>query len=567
MTTTIAAEAGRRRRAPPKLERQSYESDFASYLLERLNAATAIRWPSPRYRADPVAFFREILGVEPWERQVEVIEAVRDHPRVAVSSGHKVSKSHTAGGVALWYYSSFPDARVVMSSTTARQVDQILWRELRMMRARGGQCVACKLQIKAAEEHGRRLELPRPCAHSALIDGEIGDLARTGLKSADFREVVGFTAREAEAVAGISGKNLLYIIDEASGVPQEIFEAIEGNRAGGARIVLFSNPTRTEGEFFDAFHGKAAFYRTIRISSEDTPNVRLGRVVIPGLATREWIDEKREEWGEDSPLYKVRVRGEFATREDGKIFSLHALELAEQRWAETPESGRLYIGIDPAGPSGSGDETVYAIRRGMKLIALHPMRGLSDEGHLVQLLGMINKYRLPRETPVAVLDREGNVGSAVFGLMRAHLDAHPGAFELVAVRASDRAVRQPFVYDRMRDELAANLEAWIRDGGALPEDGKLSGELHVLQWHQSTTGRLKLTPKKEIRKAIGRSPDRYDALSLSCWEPLALREAEALGMSGPGPTMSSGAPARRVREDDPLADLDPYDAQDVWMRR
>ena len=61
--------------------------------------------------------------------------------------------------------------------------------------------------------------------------------------------------------------------------------------------------------------------------------------MIPGLAGREWIEEKREEWGEDSPLYLVRVKGEFAVAEDGKIFSIHAIAEAEKRWATTSESG------------------------------------------------------------------------------------------------------------------------------------------------------------------------------------------------------------------------------------
>ncbi len=549
MTTSKAVEVARRR-IRPKVERLSAAGALRLGLLRQLEEEARVRFPSPKYRADPVSFFREILGVEPWAKQVEILEAVRDNPRVAVKSGHKVSKSHSAAGVALWYYCSHEDARVIMSSTTARQVDQILWRELSMMRARGSRCVRCKLE----DPEGRRIS--RPCPHSAEIDGELGQLARTGLKSSDFREIVGFTAREAEAVAGISGKNLLYILDEASGIPQVIFEAIEGNRAGGARAILFSNPTRTDGEFFDAFHGKARFYHGITISSEETPNVVEGRVVIPGLATREWIEEKREEWGEESPLYKVRVRGEFATREDGKIFSIHAIEEAEQRWAEAPDLGRLFVGLDPAGPTGSGDETVFAVRRGMKLLELVALRGLSDEAHLVHLLAILSKHRRPREVPIVVLDREGSIGASLYGLARSYSEGARDSFELVSVRASDRAVRQPAVYDRIRDELASNLEAWFREGGAILEDVKLAAELHALEWKQHVNGRLKVTPKDQLRKELGRSPDRYDAVALACWEPLDVRE----GAPGPGASGSADDD-----EDGPL--LDPYAGADAWRRR
>lgn len=545
--------------------------DLLAALHAMLEESASVRWPSAKYRDDPVAFFREVLGVDPWSKQIEVIETVRDHPRVAVSSGHKVSKSHTAAGLALWYYCSFPDARVVMSSTTSRQVDQILWRELQMMRARSGACVECK----RIDPDGRRIG--RPCPHSAIIDGEIGQLARTGLKSDDFREIVGFTAREAEAVAGISGRNLLYIIDEASGVPDVIFEAIEGNRAGGARIVLFSNPTRTMGEFFEAFHSKSKLYKTIQISSEETPNVIEGKLIIPGLATREWIEEKREEWGEDSPIYRVRVRGEFALNEDGKIFSVHTITEAERRWKEAtcdpcegvgrvrdrvcdvcdgsgmrPASGRLYIGVDPAGATGTGDESAFCVRRGLRVIELVTARGLDEEGHLGHILGLVRKHKLPRETPVVVFDREGKIGGNLFGYLRGYRDANRDAIELVPVRASDRSQRQPLVYDRQRDALAANLEAWFKDGGQIPEDTRLAAELHSLEWIQHYNGRLKVTPKKEIKKLLGRSPDRYDALSLACWEPLSLRQ--------------EAQPARDAEEDEVMPTIDPYAGRRAFRR-
>lgn len=553
MTVSSAAReaAKRRKEAASRARLTTGSEDLRTALLLQISEATRIKFPSTKYQADPVGFFRDVLGVDPWHKQVEIIEAVRDHKRVAVRSGHKVSKSHTAAGMALWFYCSFPDARAIMSSTTARQVDQILWRELRMMKARGGKCVECK-EIDPDDR-----DIERPCPHSALIDGEIGDMARTGLKSEDFREIVGFTAREAEAVAGISGKNLLYIIDEASGVPQTIFEAIEGNRAGGARIVLFSNPTRTEGEHFEAFHDKKDFYHCITVSSEETPNVVEGRDVIPGLAGREWIEEKKLEWGEDSALYRVRVKGEHATNEDGKIFSIHTIETAERLWheIETDDAvGRLFIGLDPAGESGSGDETVFALRRGLKVIDFFPFRGLNSEQHLVHTLSFVGAYKRAREKPVVVIDREGSIGAELYGLMSGFAERPDAPFVLVAVRASDRAAKNPLVYDRMRDDLAGNLEQWFRDGGAIPENTKLAAELHFLEWQQQQNGRFKVTPKKEVKKALGRSPDHYDALALSAWEPVHLREDF---VPEPPP------------EEEPVrgGGLDPYAGSDYWRRR
>lgn len=554
-TPSLANELQKRRGPgrPPKREEPTptFLSDFGAAFFPALHASFGITFPSPIYQADPVRFSREILGVDPWSKQIEILEAVRDHPRVAIASGHKVGKSFTAGELALWYYCSYEAARVVMTSTTSRQVDEILWREIRMLLARAGRCVACKREL--LENPAARI--PRPCPHSSLVDGELGDLARTGLKSDDFREIVGFTAKQGEAVAGISGENVLYIVDEASGVPTEIYEAIEGNRAGSARLVLFGNPTRNSGEFYDAHHSKRdRFYKCITVSSEESPNVVSGERLIPGLATREWIEEKKEEWGETSPLYKVRVKGLFAEHEEGKIFSLHTIEQAEQRWSTTPAEGRLYIGLDPAGERGRGDEIMFAPRRGLKLLELVARRGLDEVGHLAELLRIVERLRTPRETVVVVVDREGEIGSKVNRAIRDYSDDHPGELEVVSIRASDRSLRQPDLYARMRDALAGSLSAWFDAGGAIPEDAKLARDLHALEWRLMPNGQAKVTDKETLRKILGRSPDRYDALALATWEPLSLREY-------PGTNRTIGATLAPTRRG-----LDPYAAAAKWRR-
>lgn len=489
-------------------------------------AANAARgWPNPKYQKDPALFAREVLGVEPWDKQIEILEAVRDHDRVAVRSGHKVSKSHSLAILALWFYSSFADARVIATCVTARQVDEIFYRECR------------KLHSKAL--------IP--------LDGEPRERASSGIKSADFREIVGFTAKEKEAVAGISGRNLLYLVDEASGVDDALFEAIEGNRAGGAKIVMTSNPTRCEGVFFEAFEpAKAKFYKTIHVSSEDTPNVREGREVVPGLATKAWVEEKREEWGENSALFEVRVRGNFVKNEEGKIMSLHLLGEAEARWADTAAVGRLQLGVDPAGPGEGGDETAFSARRGQKQIAKQEHRGLTAEAIVVHLLDFIKVHRVPREVPIICLDREGPIGNEVFGLLRAHLDDHRDAFELYGIRSSDKAGRQPTIYGTTRDELHANAAEWLRGGGAILEDTKLAKDLHAASWvavaaYGVNASRLKATDKKTLRKELGRSPDRGDAFMLSVWEPMALTVQT-----------DDGAVAAKV--------ADPYDDADTVAR-
>jgi phage terminase large subunit len=497
VTTSTAREVDRRRGGAPRKARTvlgAFIVGLATLVASTTVSAHTLR--AERYQSDPAGYTHDVIGQETWSKQTEILEALKKpRARVAVRSGHKIGKSNIAACAALWFFDCFTDARVIMTAPTSRQVDKIVWREVR------------KLHTKAKQP----------------IEGTPGELARTGMKSADFREIVGFTATEAEAVAGVSGENILYIVDEGSGVPRFIFEAIEGNRAGGARLLVLGNPTTNDGEHFDAFHDKKDLYTTFTVSSEESPNVVERRIVIPGLATWDWIEEKKIEWGVDSALYKIRIKGIHVLGEDGKILSVAAITASEDRWEDTPAQGRLFLGIDPAGPAMGGDESGFATRRGKKILAVYALRGLTAAAHLAHALGFLQaEYKPGDPVPVIVIDVDGPVGGEVVGAFRAHLNDQPNAFVLVEVKASNKAQRQPFLFDRTRDELHRNFEQFVKDGGAIPTDAKLAKELHAASWEGLATGKLKATSKDEIRKAIGRSPDRGDAVMLSTWEPSVL---------------------------------------------
>lgn len=485
-------------------------ASLAAALLAGSARAQGHTWPSARYREDPVAFSRQVVGIEPWSRQAEILEAIRDYPRVTIRSGHRVSKSCTLAIAALWFYCSFEDARVFMTSTTARQVEEILWRELSIRHARA--------------------RIP--------IGGTLGKLSRTGLRDG-FREIVGFTANQTEAVGGLAGENIIFLVDEASGVDQAIFTAIEGNRAGGARVVYAGNPTRNEGEFYDSHNSKREFFHCIHVSSEDTPNVKTGRKVIPGLADRPWVEEKRAEWGEASALYQVRVRGDFPHGEADKVVALHLVTDAEERWEDTKGEGRLNIGADPA---GEGDDHFgLCARRGRKVLEVKAFDGSDEDAAVETVAAFVSKHRQPGEgaasVKVDVTGGSGNIGGRVAAKLRAKYgprsDGHPGMMEIVGVDASSRSPDQR--YPLMRDALWFAGRQWLRDGGALPpekdargahvaeHDKKLSGELTCPGYAIDLHDRPKVDPQEKIKKAIKRSPDRANAFQLSVYEPAGTR--------------------------------------------
>lgn len=472
--------------------------EFVRDLEQLVTEASRITWPETRYQHDPVAFATEILGVTLWDKQEEILRSLVTHERVSVRSGHKIGKSRVAVVAALWFYCSYPDARVVMSSVTARQVDQILWRELKKVRK---------------EAMKRRLP---------PMDGEPAVLARSGMRSDDLREIVGFTASESEAVAGTSGANLFYIIDEASGVDDAIFEAIEGNRAGGGeegtavRMLLLGNPTRTVGEFFRSQTDKKDHYKSIHVSSEDTPNVKQGRIVVPGLATRAWVEEKRREWGEDSALYQVRVRGNFAQESETTVIGLHLVNEAIARHEDTEIDlgARLHIGVDVA--RYGDDETAIAVRRGDKVIHLETHAKLDEHQVAFRVIQAARRWREPNEIPVVKIDTCGTVGIRATAALASNRDARE--IELVAVNVGNKAyLRREFPL--LRDQLWFACATWLREGGSIPDESKLAAELVAPSFSFDSMQRRRVESKDDIRKRLKRSPDRADAVCLAVWDP------------------------------------------------
>lgn len=497
------------------------EDVFSRRMHAELKQVRHVTWPCVEFQDDPDRFVRQILGQDPWVKQSEMMQRIRDNPRFACRSGHRVGKSYSIAWIMLWLYSCWPNARVFFTNSTERQVDAVNWVEVRRAIAGSGVCLECKRKnktLKAAEQ------VMAPCPHSAKIEGKCSDRAKGGLHSDDFREITGFTAKDAESTAGLAGENIFFIVDEASGVAQQIFIALEGNRAGGAKLALFGNPTRNEGEFYEAFYSKSKVYGEglMTIASTESPNVVQGREVIKGLATREWCEEMAEIWGKDDPLYKMRVLGVHVIGEDGRLIPLSVIADAHERWLSETAEGQLYIGLDVAGPEGSGDESVFAPRRGQKIIELRARRGLDDDAHLAELLEIIAVHGKKGEVAIVNVDSDGGIGAGLVGRLRQYEATNPGVLKVYAIRGSSNALRQPRIYDRLRDEVGANFAFWIRHGGAIPHDPKLEKELHVLELKVKllpTKGeRTKLIAKDILKKLLGRSPDRFDACALAAWD-------------------------------------------------
>ncbi|MEY4531314.1 MAG: hypothetical protein RLZZ156_2035 [Deinococcota bacterium] len=440
-----------------------------------------------RWREHPEHFARDVFGLDLWSLQREAAAAVRDHPRVAIKSGHKTGKSKFAAVTAYWFVICFPEARVIMTSASARQIKSILWREITTL------------------YHAARFELGATLSRSP----------ETGVRFEDGREIVGFSTNEPERMAGISGRNVLFIADEASGIPEEIFEAIEGNRAGGARVLMLGNPTKLSGEFYAAFHTKRQFYKTITVSSASTPNVTGKGKPRPGLATAEWIAEKRLEWGEKSALYEVRVDGNFPSQGSNAVIPLALLETALERYREwlenpvQPPSG-LDVGVDPAlfGEDASG----LAMRRGWLAYPIETFKNHDGIQLANAVIASVKQLAMTHEKVKIKVDVIG-IGRSCFDQLNHSDELKKLGWEIYPVAASEKATSENF--GKLRSQLWFAVADWLKDGGMLPCDSLLEAELVAVEYGFDTQGKREVQKKEVIKKNIGRSPDRSDALALS----------------------------------------------------
>ena len=460
--------------------------------MQRLQRqATKLRSPTSRtdvapidwaqWADDPAGFAEEALGLTIWSAQRRVLEATLEHSQTAIRAGRKVSKSNTIAILAL-HNSLCRAAPTLLTSSSFDQLKAIIWAELTKM------ATTARLPILVPLD------------------------PRTGFHTPTGGLCVGRSTNRRENMQGYSGHNALYLGDEASGLSAEIVEALEGNLAGGGRLVLFGNPTLTSGPFFDAFHEARTAWHGIRISSRESPNIT-GETYIPGLATAEWIRSTEEQYGPGSPFVEVHVDGQFPSQGENSVINLALVDAARDRHPDTPPDGRLRIGVDVAWTGA--DSSVIQPLRGLKALEARTLRGQDPVDVAGAVLVLARQLRHEDEIPLVKVDVIG-LGAGVYAI----LERHPEV-EVVAVNVAERATSIPNEggYARLRDQLWFGLRDWLQEGGSIPADAHLEGELVAPQYRFDTAGRYVVDSKDDIKKRLRRSPDRADALALAIYDP------------------------------------------------
>lgn len=447
------------------------------------------------YRDDPVKFVREVLGATPLPYQAEFLQAIADGERkMSVRSGHGTGKSTSASWAMLWYVLlRFPN-KVVVTAPTSGQLFDALFAELKRWINELPDQLKPMLTVKSD-----RVEL-------AAAPSEAFISARTS------------RAETPEALAGVHSENVLLVVDEASGVPEKVFEAAAGSMSGhAATTILLSNPTRSSGTFFESQTRLSGSYWTRRWSCVDSP-----------LVSDEFVDEMRLRYGEESNAYRIRVLGEFPLADDDTIIPFHLVEAATQRDIELDEDAQTVWGLDVA--RFGSDKTVLAKRQGNVITEVNGWQGLD----LMQTVGRVKaeydglpSHLRPREIMVDVIGMGGGVVDRLRELN-------------VPVRGINVAESPSMgdTYTNLRAELWFKMRGWLEQRGAkLPKNEQLIAELTSIRYSFASSGKMKAEGKDDMRKRGLSSPDYADAVCLT----LASDAATAIG----GKASTWGKPLRR----------------------
>lgn len=464
----------------------------------------------PLWRNDPVMFFREVLGFEPDEWQAEAARDLAANPKVSIKSGQGVGKTGLEAAVFLWFITCFPYPRIVATAPTKQQLHDVLWSEISKW-------------MSKSELLSMLLKWTKTYVYMVGNEKRWFGVARTATKP--------------ENMQGFHEDNMLFIVDEASGVADPIMEAILGTLSGANnKLLLCGNPTRTSGTFYDSHTRDRALYKCHTVSSADSSRTN-----------KENIDLLIRKYGWDSNVVRVRVRGEFPEQEDDVFIRLSWIESSINTELE-PETAKalgcffddkgrkiidrngvdsIDIGCDVA--RFGDDRTVigYKINEVAKIFKKYNGQDTTwTAGNICRLYNsLVDLYKFKKKIYVKIDD--GGVGGGVTDQLREIKRREPERYKMMEIVPIHfgQPIKHKYYYDTttyMMGIIREMLEPFDDAGNprqptlVLPNDDDLVGQLSCRKYSY-VGGKIKVESKKEMKERGLSSPDEADCMLLTCF--------------------------------------------------
>ncbi|MBN2531887.1 MAG: phage terminase large subunit [Spirochaetales bacterium] len=419
------------------------------------------------YLDNPAAYVEDIIGAVPTPQQRKVLERLPYDSAIAGKSGHGIGKTALEAWSILWFLPLHPFARVPCTAPTAHQLEDVLWPEIKYW-----------LNGSSIKNH---------------LEWTKTRLAVKGFEETWF--AVPRSSNKPENLQGFHGAYVLYVIDEASGVPQEIMEVVEGALTNkGAKLLMMGNPTQVSGTFYDAFHKDRALYKTFTFNSEES-----------SLVSSSYCKRIAKKYGKESDVYRVRVKGIFAKGSPDTLIHLDVLEKAIIRTVDPV--GKIFIGVDPA--RFGDDESVICYRHGYDVKPFSGFHGIDTTRLAGEVSRLVKRIRVGGydETIQVRIDDTG-IGAGVTDQLR--LQENKLNIRVVPVNFGGSGDND---YTDTASKMWGNIKSLL-PYLHLPDDDDLIAQLSTRKYRLMPDGRVKLEKKEDMKKRGLTSPDRADALAL-----------------------------------------------------
>lgn len=468
------------------------------------------------YKGYPCEFARDILDVNWWLKQCYIAHLAETHEKILVRASHMVGKSYMLSGYCIYVWRTEPILRGTVLAPTLQLTKDVIFSQIR------------KFMGKDADIVGT--------ASPTLYNPDTPDKVLKGLSVS---EAVAIQGRHTEGMA-------LIILDEATGIPAEHFEALESISHGGSgsRWICAYNPI--DNSSMVAQLENHPDWKVVVISALEHPNVQYydndpedPYVPIPGAITGKRFNELMRDWstpvsdndrkstdirlpGTDtwvrpSAIGEARLLGRWPTIGYESIWTDSIFQVVDTTILsanyiyEMPE-----MGVDVA--RFGNDHSAIAIRQGGKLLELEEYYGLSTT-ELANLSGLkakefANKYNFEGEDMPIKVDANG-VGAGVVDTLY-DLD-----FNVLEVQVSEKP-NEPEKYKDKRSEIWFNLRDKALNNeisfAGLPSyiSNKLRIELLAPKYTYNSRGQIVVESKSDTKKRTKiTSPNLADAVNLA----------------------------------------------------
>ena len=404
-------------------------------------------------------------------------KAIDTSIKIAVASGNGIGKSCLISMVIEWFMSTRPHPQILVMANTLPQLSNKTWRELAKW-------------------------------HKLMINKDWFTWTATKFYAKEhpetwFAAATPWSSEHPESISGTHEKDVLILMDEASGIDDVVWEYIDpAMTTSGAMWIAFGNPTRNTGRFFECFNRFKHRWTTFQVDSRTCKKADKATI-------QNWIDD----YGEDSDYVRVRVKGVFPRASDRQFIATDIVNQCLKYEAKGYEFQPKLMGVDVA--RFGDDQSVIVMRQGRKLLQIKKYRQLD-----VMALARIVVDFANEEHPDAIFIDAVGLGAGVVDAVRQL------GVSCIEVNAGSADCHPK--YRNKRAEMWGEMRNWLKLGAEIPDDKELIQDLIAPEYTYTNTQRLQLERKVDMKKRGLASPDIGDALALTFSYPVGAQFTEAV---------------------------------------